>query len=176
MHASRTKVINFFSYVQEFGGYVKRKNGKELANLLTHQHQEHSKSDRLLDAYVSDAYSKETIDKQISSPWNDMCILHLNVCDYLRECAFIAAFKEHGNLVQLFTKWIGSIKNENWMLPVLNVLIRDLRQLANAADLETTISKDEKHVQKPHVHLENAAELMMGLFRVTATGECDRTI
>lgn len=162
--------MNFFSYVQEFGAHVNRKNGDELANLLTYRHREHSQSDRLLNSYVSsEAYSKEQIDKQINSPWNEMCIIHLDTCVYIRECAFIAAFKEHGNLVQFFTKAISSMTNANWMLPVLNVLIRDLRQLAIAADLETSIAKNDKHVQKPHVHLENAAELMMGLFRVTAT-------
>lgn len=166
----RLNKMNFFSYLQEFGSYVKRRNGDGLANLLTYQHREHAQSDRLINSYVSsEVHSKDSIDKQLTSPMNDMCILHLNTCDYLRECDFIAAFKEHGNLVQLFTKWIGSTKNENWMLPVLNVLIRDLRQLAIAADLQTRISKDQ-HVQKPHVYLENAAELMMGLFRVTATG------
>lgn len=170
MHASKTKLMNFFPYLQEFSNHVKRKNGNELANLLTYQHQQHSKSDRLLDAYVSSDASKD-IDKHINSPWNDMCIYHLNICDYLRECAFVAAFKEHCNLVQVFTKWLGSLKNENWMLPVVNVLIRDLRQLAIAADLEATLSQDDKQVQKPHVYLENAAELMMGLFRVTATGK-----
>ena len=151
--------MDLFSYVQEFNGQLNRKNGEELARLLTYQHREHSQS------FYS---AKESIARQIVSPWDDMCIFHLKSCDHLRQCEFKAAFKEHANLVQLFTKTIGSA-NANWMLPVLNVLIRDLRQLAIAADLETSISSDDEHVQKPNVHLENAAELMMGLFRVTAS-------
>lgn len=152
--------MDLSSYVQEFNGQLNRKNGEELARLLTYQHREHSQS----------SYPKESINRQIVAPWNEMCVFHLKTCDHLRQCEFKSAFKEHSNLVQLFTKTIGSA-NANWMLPVLNVLIRDLRQLAIAADLETSISADDKHVQKPNVHLENSAELMMGLFRVTATSE-----
>ena len=152
------------TYVQEFNGHVNRKNGEELARLLTYQHREHSQS----------CYSEKSIAKQIGSPWNDLCAFHLKTCEHLQQCAFVAAFKEHGNLVQCFTKTVSLMTNANWMLPVLNVLIRDLRQLAIAADLETSISKDDKHVHKPHTNLESAAELMMGLFRVTATSRSSR--
>lgn len=151
--------MDVFIYVQEFNSHLNGKNGDELARLLTYQHREHAQS----------GYPEPAIARQIISPWNEMCNFHLKTCNHLRQCEFIAAFKEHSNLVQLFTKTIGSA-TANWTLPVLNVVIRDLRQLAIAADLQTSISKDNKHVQKPHVHLESAAELMMNLFRVTATG------
>ena len=159
-------------YVQEFSTHVNRKNGDGLASLLAYRHQEHSQSDRLLNTYVSSkVHSKEQIDRQISSPWNEMAIYHLNVCVHIRQFAFISAYNEQANLVQCFSKAIKSMTNENWMLSVLNVLIRDLRQLAIAADLEASIRKNDKHVHKPHVHLEKAAELIMGLFRVIATSK-----
>lgn len=157
--------MNFNVYLNEFNNCINRKNGSELAILLTYQHREHSQSINLLNNFSEDA-----IAKQITLKWNDICIFHLNVCYLISQSKFIDAFKEHTNLVQFFTKTISSMQNENWMLPVLNVLIRDLRLLAIAADLENSITRNENHVQKPHAYLENAAELSMGLFRVTATG------
>ena len=157
--------MNFYNFIQEFNNCVLRKNGENLSLLLTYQHKDHSQSDRLLSQF-----NEDTIAKQISLPWNDLCIFHLNVCNLINQSNFIAAYKEHGNLIQYFNKALNSMSNENWMLPVLNNLIRDLRLLAIAADLETSISKHDKHIQKPHVYLEHAAELLMGLFRIVVSG------
>lgn len=159
--------MNFHSYIQEFNNCLSYKNGNDLSLLLTYQDKEHSQSNRLLNSY-----SEEIVAKNISIPWNDICIYHLNVCFQIGECNFIAAYKEQANLIQYFTKAIASMTNENWMCPVLNVLIRDLRLLAIAADLETSLSNSDtkKHVQKPHNYLETAADNIMSLFRITATG------
>lgn len=160
--------MNFSNYIQNFISCLDYKNGDDLSLLLTYQDKEHSQSERLLNAY-----SEETIFTKVSPPWNDICIHHLNACYHINQFNFIAAYKEQANLIQLFSKSLPSMPNENWMCPVLNVLIRDLRLLAIAADLETSLSKNDgkKKVQKPHNYLESAAEFIMALFRITVTGE-----
>lgn len=158
--------MNFYIYLQEFQRCVQSKNGKDLSRLLTFQNREYSQSERVLNAF-----SEDKIATNLPLPWNDICIYHLNTCFYLKESNFITAYKEHSNLVQFFNKSISSMQNENWMLPVLNNLIRDLRLLALAADLEASIQKNDKHVQKAHVYLTEAVDQIKGLFRVTAIGE-----
>jgi len=162
--------MNFHIYIQEVNNCLNYKNGNDLALLLSYQDKDHSQSSRLLNAF-----SEETIAKNINMPWNDICIYHLNVCYHISQLKFIAAYKEQANLIQYFTKAISSMNNENWMCPVLNVLIRDLRLLAIAADLEISLQTKndfkKQLAQKPHIHnhLETAADNIMGLFRITAT-------
>ncbi|KAK6196245.1 hypothetical protein SNE40_001506 [Patella caerulea] len=64
-----------------------------------------------------------------------------------------------------FTKVFQSQKEENWSLPVMYAVCLDLRLFANSADIQAV----SKRKGKPGEHLEKAAELLMGCFRVCAS-------
>lgn len=78
---------------------------------------------------------------------------------------FLDAYKEQAILVQVFTKILQSLKEENWALPIMYTSCLDLRLFATQADAQ--LSKKGKG--KPGETLEKAAELLMGCFRVCAS-------
>lgn len=157
-------------YVQYVSECLHDMDGVELAPLFTYQHPEHATNERIVGESQQNIKSQM---KHIPSPWDEFVLLHLRSCGLLLRCQFLAAYKEQATLVQSFTKYLPTIKDENWMLPVLNVVIRDLRLLAVAADLELSLPKlSQAHAGqliKPHQNLERSADLLMGLFRVCVT-------
>jgi hypothetical protein len=164
---------SFARYVQFISEYLQDLDGYDLAPLLSYQHAEHATSERVV---CESAAMMRAHLKHIPSPWDEFVLLHMRGCVLLLQNQFVGAYKEQASLVQSFTKYLQTIKDENWMLPVLNVIIRDLRLLAIAADLETSLPKVSlrgdstgSSLVKPHQHLERSADLLMGLFRICAT-------
>lgn len=158
-------------YLQEIRQLLVYKRGEDLAVLTTYQDNNHAKSMRIIREPREDL-----IRSSIFKPWDDMILAHLRVCRLLFEEDYIEAFKEQMNCMQTLTKILQAIKDDNWPLPVLTVVIRDLRLLAIAADHEAEIrssakgsSGGSKSMKRPHDNLEKSADLMMAIFRVCAT-------
>ena len=75
----------------------------------------------------------------------------------------LATYTYQSSAVQSLTKILQLQKEENWMLPVMNLMCLELRLLAVRAEN----SKSNKSV-KPGEVLEKCAECLMGCFRVCA--------
>lgn len=157
-------------YVNQVRGFIHGKNGDNLACLLTYQDTNHSQSKWVLGNFHEDQLTA------IKSPWDELVLSHLNVCFYIDEKDFTKAFQEHVNVLQVFQRILQGLKDENWPLPVLSVICRDLRLLARAADEQTTrirVSKAKETGTRVGLNkdenLEKAAEALMGVFRICAT-------
>lgn len=101
-----------------------------------------------------------------------MIPINFCVCLILFKCRTLASANKDDPLltynnqslaVQSLTKILQFQKEENWMLPVMNMMCLELRLLAVRAEN----SKSNKS-QKPGEVLEKSAECLMGCFRVCA--------
>ncbi|XP_030837587.1 PCI domain-containing protein 2 isoform X2 [Strongylocentrotus purpuratus] len=88
----------------------------------------------------------------------------LQCCWCVANNDFIEAYSLQKVVVQAFNKAFQGQKDENWALPVLYVVIVDLRLFANSA--ETQLMRKGKG--KPGELLEKAADTMMACFRTCA--------
>jgi hypothetical protein len=147
------------NYLRDVKDAIVYKNGSTVANLLSFQNSDRCSNQRLLSEVREDM-----IRSVVYKPWDELVVAHLLVCRYLSEGQVTEAFKEQQNLMQAFTKVFQSLKDDNWPLPALFVVCRDLRQLAVAAD-----RKQQARKSKPHENVEKAADLLMAVFRVCAT-------
>lgn len=86
----------------------------------------------------------------------------------LREKNFNEAYHSQLSLTQAFTKLFQNQKNDNWLIPVINVICLDLRQLTYNVNVDATASASRTGVVRPREALENTAEAIMGAFRVCA--------
>ena len=147
------------NYLRDFKDAIIYKNGSAVATLLSYQDSPHSTNQRLLSEVREDA-----IRSIVFRPWDDLVVAHLLLCRHIADGRLEEAFKEQVNVMQGFTKIFQALKDDNWPLPVLFVMCRDLRLLAVAAD-----SKAQSRKTKPHENVEKAADLLMSVFRVCAT-------
>jgi hypothetical protein len=81
----------------------------------------------------------------------------------LNEDDILLAYAYHNSAVQVLIKILQIQKEENWMLPVMNMMCLELRLLA----VKTERSKKIKNI-KPGENLEKCAECLMSCFRICA--------
>lgn len=144
------------NYLRQFKEAIIYKNGNAVASLLSYQQT----------AQCAPDLREDLVRNIMFKPWDDMVISHLLLCRYVADGRFDEAFKEQANLMQGFTKMFQALKDDNWPLPVLFAVCRDLRQVAVAADSRPRPSARKN---KPHESVEKAADLLMAVFRVCAT-------
>lgn len=161
-------MASLVQYLTQVKDGIENQDGNALATLLTYQHSFHSQSRWVLNFR----------DDQIKLPktWDELVISHLNLCIDLEKNDPIQAFQDQVYVLHNFQKVLHTVKEDNWPLPILSSICRDLRLLARAADEEAkrnrlnkakgsatrvSCNKDE--------YLEKAAEALMGVFRVCAT-------
>ncbi|TFK55408.1 hypothetical protein OE88DRAFT_1672014, partial [Heliocybe sulcata] len=77
----------------------------------------------------------------IESPWDEIAIQYVLVVHHVAKKRAAEAFKEHSHLVSLFFRFFTS--NSGWTLPALFAILRDLRDLAFDADLQTNNQKSD---------------------------------
>ncbi|XP_068734276.1 PCI domain-containing protein 2-like [Montipora capricornis] len=134
-------------------------NGDILAELFSFQHPHVASSRlRLPDAQVE-------CEKWFEQPYDEMTAAHLRAVWAVANADYVEARAAQSVVVQSFTRAFQSQKDENWALPLLNVVTLDLRLFAMKAIKQLVESGQEK----PGEMLEKAAEVMMGCFRVFAS-------
>lgn len=146
-------------YLQQVDEALQQGRGRKAAELLSCKHA-HSASARL---QVEDP--ELAVQRVMDAPWDEVVCQHLRCLYHMNNYEFVEAYKEQAVLVQVFTKILQSLKEENWALPIMYTACLDLRLFASQADVQ--LSKKGKG--KPGETLEKAAELLMGCFRVCAS-------
>ncbi|XP_012137754.1 PCI domain-containing protein 2 isoform X3 [Megachile rotundata] len=103
--------------------------------------------------------------EHISAPLDDLVLYHLKTIAAMNKDDRLAMYNYQSSAVQSLTKILQMQKEENWMLPVMNVMCLELRLLA----VHVENIKTNKNM-KPGEILEKCADCLMGCFRVCA---CD---
>jgi len=153
--------MSLYQYLNQVKDCLVNRNGDSISQLVTYQDHSHAYSARLIHEF-----REETVRQVVYKPWDELIVSHLTVCQRIQEENFQEAFKEQMSVTSSFTKMFQSLKDDNWPLPVLFVVSRDLRLLGIASDKEAMIKGSRS---RPHESLEKAADLLMGIFRVCAT-------
>ncbi|XP_074597207.1 PCI domain-containing protein 2 [Brevipalpus obovatus] len=157
--------MNMEHYIDSVSYFIRKKSGNQLARQLTYQDTEHSKNEDIMNRI-----SQEVVSTHLANPWGPIVFGHIHCCFLIHNSNdFINAYQEHANCVGLLTKAIVSMKEENWMIPVVCTMARDLRLLALAADKQNAFknaAKLQEGLYLPHEYLEKAAEPLMSIFRV----------
>ncbi|XP_029186226.1 PCI domain-containing protein 2-like isoform X1 [Acropora muricata] len=104
-------------------------------------------------------------ERWFDQPYGEMTASHLRAVWAVANADYVEARAAQSVVVQCFTRAFQSQKDENWALPLMNVVTLDLRLFAMKADKQLV----EKGQGKPGDMLEKAAEVMMGCFRVCAS-------
>ncbi|XP_077554172.1 PCI domain-containing protein 2 [Haemaphysalis longicornis] len=151
--------VTMNQYLQQVDEALQQGRGRKAAELLSCKHA-HSASARL---QVEDP--ELAVQRVMDAPWDEVVCQHLRCLYHMNNYEFVEAYKEQAVLVQVFTKILQSLKEENWALPIMYTACLDLRLFASQADVQ--LSKKGKG--KPGETLEKAAELLMGCFRVCAS-------
>ncbi|XP_012281296.1 PCI domain-containing protein 2 isoform X2 [Orussus abietinus] len=100
--------------------------------------------------------------EHLPTPFDDLVLYHLKTIASLSNDNY-ATYTHQSMGVQCLTKILQLQKEENWMLPVMNIMCLELRLLAIRAEN----SRTNKNM-KPGEVLEKCAECLMGCFRVCA--------
>ncbi|XP_072179899.1 PCI domain-containing protein 2-like [Diadema setosum] len=145
-------------YLQQVENGIKKRDGYLLADNLSFKHP-HIANPRL---HLENP--EEECEQWFIPPYDEMVAAHLRCCWCVANHDFIEAYSLQKVVVQAFNKVFQSQKDENWALPVLYVVIVDLRIFANRA--ESQLAKKGKG--KPGELLEKAADTMMACFRTCA--------
>ncbi|KAJ8683472.1 hypothetical protein QAD02_019264 [Eretmocerus hayati] len=97
----------------------------------------------------------------LPSPFDDLAFHHLKTLASLKENDLTVTYGYQSSSVQILVKILQLQKDENWMLPVMNMMCLELRLLATkAAKINRNLKQDEL--------LEKCAECLMSCFRVCA--------
>jgi hypothetical protein len=107
---------------------------------------------------------ESAVERVIDQPLDEMVAAHLRACWAWANSEFGEAFKCQEIVVSSFARLLSSCKDENWLLPVMQVVCLDLRKFARRADQQKT--KGGK--SNTGATLEKASEGIMACFRVCA--------
>ncbi|XP_043289765.1 PCI domain-containing protein 2 [Venturia canescens] len=145
------------SYILQVRRVWLKEDGDLLADLLSVRHAHAS-----IPQLASDTIMTKVME-HLPSVSVDLVIYHLKVIGSLTkgDDAY-TTYNYQSSLVGALTKILQLQKEENWMLPVMNMVCLELRLLALRA--ETSRNKNFK----PGEILEKCAECLMGCFRVCA--------
>ncbi|KAL9964530.1 hypothetical protein ACROYT_G028185 [Oculina patagonica] len=140
--------MSFEQYLDQVERGLVNKNGDILAELFSFRHP-HIASTRL---QLPD--SQAQCERWFEQPYDEMVSSHLRAVWAVANGDYVEAHSAQ-----------TSQKDENWALPLMNVVTLDLRLFAMQADKQQVKSGQGK----PGEMLEKAAEVMMGCFRVCAS-------
>ncbi|XP_034936576.1 PCI domain-containing protein 2 [Chelonus insularis] len=144
------------SYIMQLRRVWNNQDGEALAELLSLRHSH---------TVISHIITENSIVKAIEhlpTPFDDLVHLHLKTLISINKDDPRMMYNHQSSMVQSLIKILQLQKEENWMLPVMNVVCLELRLLAIRA--EKTKTKNTK----PGEVLEKCAECLMGCFRVCA--------
>jgi len=133
-------------------------DGKSLSNLLSFD-DPHITSSRL---QIQDPES--AVERMLDQPLDEVVAAHIRACWAYANSDFEEAFKCQEIVVNSFARLLSASKDDNWLLPVMQVVCLDLRNFATRADIQ--LSKAGNHT--PGQMVEKASEGIMACFRVCA--------
>ncbi|KAK2578551.1 hypothetical protein KPH14_012231 [Odynerus spinipes] len=145
------------SYIMQLRRMWLNQDGDVLADLLSLRH-----SHVLIPHIGSEAAMTKAME-HLSAPFDDLVLYHLKTIAAMSKDDPLAMYTYQSSAVQSLTKILQMQKEENWMLPVMNIVCLELRLLA----VRTESSKTNRNM-KPGEVLEKCAECLMGCFRVCA--------
>ncbi|XP_033223134.1 PCI domain-containing protein 2 [Belonocnema kinseyi] len=145
------------SYIMQLRRVWLNQDGDLLADLLSLRHSHISIPQLTSEAAMTRAM------EHLSSPFDDLVLYHLKALSSATKDDPLTTYNYQSSAVQSLTKILQLQKEENWMLPVMNVMCLELRLLAVRAEN----AKSNKSL-KPGEVLEKCAECLMGCFRVCA--------
>ncbi|XP_076664326.1 PCI domain-containing protein 2 [Andrena cerasifolii] len=147
------------SYIMQVRRMWLNQDGDTLADLLSLRHHHIA-----IPQIGSETAITKTME-HLSAPLDDLVLYHLKTVAVMNKDDPLAMYNYQSSAVQSLTKILQMQKEENWMLPVMNVMCLELRLLAVCAE-NTKTNKS----MKPGEILEKCADCLMGCFRVCA---CD---
>ncbi|XP_012281294.1 PCI domain-containing protein 2 isoform X1 [Orussus abietinus] len=144
------------SYIMQLRRVWLNQDGDVLAEMLSLRHNHVSIPQLSTDTAMTKAM------EHLPTPFDDLVLYHLKTIASLSNDNY-ATYTHQSMGVQCLTKILQLQKEENWMLPVMNIMCLELRLLAIRAEN----SRTNKNM-KPGEVLEKCAECLMGCFRVCA--------
>ncbi|XP_018400553.1 PREDICTED: PCI domain-containing protein 2 [Cyphomyrmex costatus] len=145
------------SYVMQIRRVWLNQDGEGLADLLSLRH------NHVLMPQIGSESAINKVMEHISTPLDDLVLCHLKAASAMKKNDPLVIYNYQSSAVQYLAKILQMQKEENWMLPVMNVMCLELRLLAIGAEN----CKNNKNV-KPGEVLEKCAECLMACFRVCA--------
>ncbi|KMQ88207.1 pci domain-containing protein 2-like protein [Lasius niger] len=145
------------SYIMQIRRTWLNQDGEALADLLSLRHNHVS---------IFQVVSETAIIKameHLSAPLDDLVLCHLKAVSAMNKNDILTMYNYQSSAVQCLAKILQMQKEENWMLPVMNVMCLELRLSAIGAEN----SKYNKNIKQGEV-LEKCAECLMACFRVCA--------
>lgn len=138
-------------YILQLKRAWSNQDGDELANLLSLRYRHSSLDSSMIDNV-----------ENLPVPFDDLVLLHLKTVQSAEKNDHKSAYNYQSQIVQCVIKILQLQREQNWMLPLMNVICLELRLLAVQAE-----NSKKKNI-KPGELLENCAECLMGCFRVCA--------
>ena len=139
-----------------------QKDGERMASMLSIRHAD------LLKPLLDDV-NETQISRYVFAPFDELLIAHLKCCKALIiDKDPIEAFNFKCQLIQALNRVLTQLKDENWILPVMNVSAVEIRQLASYVDKLKRQNGDSSVQSKPDECLEEAAAQIMASFRICA--------
>ncbi|XP_011151346.1 PCI domain-containing protein 2 [Harpegnathos saltator] len=145
------------SYIMQIRRLWLNQDGETLADLLSLRHSH---------VMIPQIGSESAINKameHLTTPLDDLVLYHLKAIIAMNKNDVFCLYNQQSSAVQCLAKILQMQKEENWMLPVMNVMCLELR--LSAISVEN--SKSNKNL-KPGEVLEKCAESLMACFRVCA--------
>ena len=126
-------------------------NGKEFADIMSINHQSVKKVWKV--DYVN-----------VEPPFDQLMYEHIQCTNGILNNDYLSAFQHQCNVVQAFSKLFTTQKEDNWGLPMMSTIIKDLYFIAIRADL-VAVSKGDS----AGARLDTCADMLMSVFRVCAS-------
>ncbi|XP_012215541.1 PCI domain-containing protein 2 [Linepithema humile] len=145
------------SYILQIRRMWLNQDGEALADLLSLRH-----SHVLISQIGSDIAINKAME-HLSAPLDDLVLCHLKAVSAMNKNDFSLMYNYQSSAVQCLAKILQMQKEENWMLPVMNIMCLELRLSAIGAEN----AKNNKNIKSGEV-LEKCAECLMACFRVCA--------
>lgn len=126
-------------------------DGREFAEIMSLDH--HYTKQRWAITHVS-----------LDPPFDMLLFEHFQCSNALIDRDQLGAFSSQCNVIQIFSKMFKAQKEDNWGLPLMNVIIKDLYSLALKADFVAV-----SHGEMAGSQIDICADMLMTVFRVCAS-------
>ncbi|XP_063676386.1 PCI domain-containing protein 2-like [Bolinopsis microptera] len=100
----------------------------------------------------------------LDPPFDQMMLEHFQCSDAVIANDFATAFNHQCNVIQIFARMFKTQKEDNWGLPMMNIMIKDMFSLAVKADI-VAVANGEMVGSK----IDACADMLMTVFRVCAS-------
>lgn len=144
-------------YLQQVDNLWRSRDGVRVSDYLSLRHS-HVKNTNL---HISNPESEAEM--HLDSPVDEIFAAHIRCIYELSNGDYSVAYNYQNIVVQGLIKIFQTLKDDNWLLPVINTVCLELRLLAAKVDIA---SSGKSGVGRPRETLEKAAEVLMTCFRI----------